>query len=484
MDRKQLIHMSSITLAVAMAVVALATLAAGVGSTLAAESRPKGQGEMTLPVVGKAITATNGCTVFLPLAFRQYERRRDPNDTEYVAGTQWPLKVINAPQAWYVSTGDGVLVAIVDTGVDMGHPDLLSDLWVNSGEIANNDKDDDGDGYVDDVYGWDFIEEDGEPWDRNGHGTHVAGIACAVTDNGRGIAGVGWNAHILAVRVLNERGEATSLEVAAGIRYAADRGAKVISLSVGGYGTDKTLQDAVSYAQGKGALLIAAAGNDNRDDLFYPAAYGGVIGVAATDANDARASFSNYGSYVDVAAPGVNVYSTMPTYRFYKQGSGYKQNYDYMSGTSMAAPHVSGLAALLWSWRPSATADQIAAMIVNGAQDLGTPGWDPYYGYGRIDAIMSLYAPATVATPPRANAASPMVSSEIEEELIVHLRPALMSQANTVLSRYGATIIKCDAHLRLCRVRVDPSRAHAIAKVLELDSGVIYAHLNHRFYAQ
>jgi thermitase len=282
-----------------------------------------------------------------------------PNDP-YYGPYQWNLPKIRAPQAWDVVTGTTqVVIAIVDTGVDYTHPDLASSrLWL----------------------GWDFANSDNNPMDDEGHGTHVAGIAGANTNNNRGVAGVCWGCGLLAVKVLDASGGGYDSWVADGIRYAADWGASsgkrtVINLSLGSPYPSSVLADAVAYAQGKGALIVAAAGNNGLNQLFYPAAYPGVIGVAATDSSDQRASFSNSGSHVDIAAPGVDILSTL-------NGGAYA----WADGTSMAAPHVAGVAGLVWSARPALTASQVCGALLRTAVDLGTPGRDDIYGYGRLNA--------------------------------------------------------------------------------------------------
>jgi thermitase len=242
-----------------------------------------------------------------------------------------------------------VWIAIVDTGVQYDHPDLSGKVYL----------------------GYNFVDGNWDPYDLNGHGTHCAGIAAAVTDNGIGIAGMAPNASILAVKVLDANGSGTLDNVASGIEYAADAGANVISLSLGGPSGSTTLQNAVDYAWNKGAVLVAAAGNNGSSAPTYPAYYSNVISVAATDSNDNKPSWSNYGSWVDVAAPGVNIYSTYPTNR-----------YAYLSGTSMATPHVSGLAALLAA--QGRTNSQIRAAIQNTADPIAGTG--TYWKYGRINA--------------------------------------------------------------------------------------------------
>ncbi|WP_376788680.1 S8 family peptidase [Thermoflexus sp.] len=283
-----------------------------------------------------------------------------PNDPYYYE-YQWNLPKIRAPQAWDVSTGSSsVVIAIVDTGVDYTHPDLTSMRL---------------------RLGWDFVHNDSDPMDDEGHGTHVAGIAGANTNNGVGIAGVCWGCDLLAVKVLAATGRGWDSWVAQGIRYAADWGAAsgkrtVINLSLGGRDPSRILADAVAYAQGKGALIIAAVGNDGQNQLVYPAAYPGVIGVAATDSDDQQASFSNSGAHVDLAAPGVDILST------FWGGTGYI----FADGTSMATPHVAGVAGLVWSARPALTADQVCGILLRTAVDLGSPGRDDIYGYGRVNA--------------------------------------------------------------------------------------------------
>lgn len=321
----------------------------------------------------------------------------EPNDPCYGDGTQWGPQKIFAPQAWDFCKGDSnVVVAVIDWGVDLQHPDLATEMWTNASEIPDNGIDDDGNGYIDDVYGWDFANNDNDPrQDDYGHGSHVAGIAAAATDNGVGIAGVAFNSRIMAVKVGYtdpDTGKhlARYTDIAYGIMYAADNGAKVINLSLGGYGYSSGLKGAVNYAWDAGCVLVGAAGNNNKSDPLYPAAYDNVIGVSATDQNDARASWSNYGAHVAVAAPGSSIYST------YWNGS---STYAYMSGTSMAAPHVAGLAALLFAQDDTRTNAAVRSVIERSADDLGDVSWDQYYGYGRINAYKALGTTSAVIEP-------------------------------------------------------------------------------------
>ena len=317
----------------------------------------------------------------------------EPNDPYYGDGTQWGPQRIQAPPAWDLTTGDpDVVIAVVDWGVDLQHPDLASEMWTNPGEIAGNGIDDDGNGYTDDVYGWDFANDDNDPQDDFGHGSHVGGIAAAATDNGVGVAGVGFNSRIMAVKVGDATtGTAAYSDLAYGILYAADNGAKVINLSLGGYAFSGFLQAVVNYAWDAGCVLVGAVGNHNLSDLFYPAAYDNVIGVSATDQGDNKASWSNYGSQVSVAAPGVSIYST-----YWNGGSTYAN----MSGTSAAVSHVVGVAALLFAQDGARTNATVRSLIEENADDLGDAGWDQYYGHGRVNAYRAVIAqPPPTPTP-------------------------------------------------------------------------------------
>jgi len=312
----------------------------------------------------------------------------EPNDPYHNDGHQWGPQKIFAPQAWDLCTGaSNVVIAVLDWGVDLQHPDLATEMWTNPGEIAGNGIDDDGNGYVDDVYGWDFANDDHDPQDDYGHGTHMAGIAAAATDNGVGIAGVAFNSSIMAVKVGDgTTGQAAYSDIAYGLMYAADNGAKVINLSLGAYAYSSFLGGAVSYAWDAGCVIVGAAGNNNKSDSFYPAAYDNVIGVSGTDQNDAKASWSNYNSYagpynVAVAAPGVSIYSS-----YWNSGS----TYAHMSGTSMSAPHVAGLAALLFAQDGTRSNATVRAIIEETADDLGDAGWDQYYGHGRVNAYRAV----------------------------------------------------------------------------------------------
>jgi thermitase len=267
---------------------------------------------------------------------------------------QWALKNVDAAGAWDVNMGSKkTLLAIVDTGVDYNHPDLA--------------------GRVD--KGRDFINNDDDAMDDQGHGTHCAGIAAATANDGIGIAGLAPNVNILAVKVLSASGGGSYESVASGITYAADRGAHIISMSLGGGASSQALQDAVDYAKSKGALVVAAMGNNGRESKSYPAACDGVMAIGATDINDGKASFSQYGTWISVGAPGHNILSTIPG-----------NKYAVYSGTSMATPYAAGLAALVKDTFPSMTAAQIREKIEKSADDVGTAGFDKQFGHGRINA--------------------------------------------------------------------------------------------------
>lgn len=254
---------------------------------------------------------------------------------------------IDAPEAWGVQTGAQVVIGVIDTGVDYLHPDLAANIWTNPDEVPGNGIDDDGNGYVDDVHGWDFVNNDNDPMDDHSHGTHCSGTIAAIGDNGIGVAGVCWHARIMPLKFLDAGGYGTTANAVLALEYATANGARVTSNSWGGGSYSSALYEAIAAARDAGALFIAAAGNDAADnDLYphYPSSYDldNIIAVAATDRNDAMAGFSCYGATsVDLGAPGVDVYSCLP-------GS----NYGFKSGTSMATPHVSGAAGLFWSEHP------------------------------------------------------------------------------------------------------------------------------------
>lgn len=291
-----------------------------------------------------------------------------PNDTNY--GQQWGFPKIWADLAWDVTTGNSsVLVAVVDTGVDTDHGDLLENLTPYP-------------------YGNDYVSGDSDPNDGHGHGTHVAGIIAAVTNNNTGVAGVSWYSKILAVRVLDNLGNGWTSDVIKGIRYAADQNARVINLSLGDTQPSSALQDAVDYARGKSCVVIAAAGNDGTTEKNYPAACNGVIAVGATDSNDNKASFSNYGDWITVVAPGANIWSTFPNHSHTLSSGTF--NYASLQGTSMATPFVSGVAALILSRFPALANTEVELRLKRGVDDLGASGKDSVYGYGRINAAKAI----------------------------------------------------------------------------------------------
>ena len=313
-----------------------------------------------------------------------------PNDPKY--STQAPyLNRLEMPAAWNYTTGQpNVIIAVLDTGVYTNHEDLAGGIWTNPREIPGNGIDDDGNGFIDDVHGWNFALNNNAVADDYGHGTHVAGIAAARINNGIGIAGMAGGATIMPVKVFSPPPNVlgTYEDLIRAIIYATDNGARVINMSLGATSYSRGEEAAVDYAWNHGVVVVAAAGNTGRNTYHYPAAHRNAIAVAATDAYDNRAGFSTYGDFIDVAAPGASVYSTLMS-----------GGYGYMSGTSMATPHVAGLAALLFSLNPQLTNAQVRELIEQNADDLGAAGWDPYFGYGRINARKALAAVAPSPQP-------------------------------------------------------------------------------------
>jgi thermitase len=305
-----------------------------------------------------------------------------PNDPWF--GNQWGMVKVQAPQAWDVTTGSpSINIAILDTGIDLDHPDLANKIISNI-NFSNS-------ATTDDIYG---------------HGTHVAGIAAAITNNGIGVAGLGYSATIMNVKVLGDTGSGAYSGIASGIIWAADNGAEVINLSLGGSSASSTLEAAINYAWAKGVVVVAAAGNNGNSAPFYPAYYTNCIAVAGTDSLDRRAGWSNYGDWVDVAAPGVNIVSTL-----------INGGYGIMSGTSMASPHVAGLAALVFTAVTDSNGngrlnDEVRARIQANCDDIGVNG----IGSGRINAYKAVGG--STPPPPPTGSITGKVTDAAENSLI------------------------------------------------------------------
>lgn len=310
----------------------------------------------------------------------------------------WGMHRINPEAAWDLTTGStNVVVAGIDTGIDRNHEDLSANTWTNSGEIPNNGIDDDNNGYVDDYYGWNFVSNSSDPLDNNGHGTHTAGTIAGTGNNSVGVVGVNWQSRLMALKFLDQNGNGSTSNAVKALQYAADNGAKVSSNSWGCNCASKAVDDAVQYEHDKGMVIVAAAGNNSADALdFSPANNDNVITVGATDSTDALASFSNYGQKVDVVAPGVDILSAKSSMNNVCSASSYVGTaYCRLSGTSMATPHVAGLAALLLSRNPNLTNEEIRQLIRGHAYDLGTVGKDQSFGYGLINVSASVSAATT-----------------------------------------------------------------------------------------
>lgn len=301
-------------------------------------------------------------------------------------------KDIDALEAWDAGfTGaPTVVVGVIDTGTDYNHPDLSANMWVNPGEIAGNGIDDDGNGIVDDIHGADFVNNDGDPMDDNGHGTHTAGTIGAVGSNDIGVVGVAWDVKIMALKFLSSGGSGSTANAIKCINYAKAKGAVITNNSWGGGKKSNALQDAISASN---ALFIASAGNSGSSQVSYPAGYSldNIVSVAATDANDVLASFSNYSAtWVDLGAPGVDTLSTVPN-----------GGYGLMSGTSMAGPHVAGAAALLFQHMGGATVASVKARLLSTVDSVASLAGKCVSG-GRLNLKTALGAPdfGPDSTPP------------------------------------------------------------------------------------
>jgi len=330
---------------------------------------------------GKDVTAAVRQAAAAPgVAFAEpvyvYSPARLPNDARY--GDLWGMAKIGAPLVWNRSTGArNVVVAVVDDGVALDHPDLAPNLWRNPSELADNARDDDLDGYVDDVNGYDFVDDDGDPspartGEERWHGSHVAGTIGAAGDNRLGVAGVNWRVSLMALRAIGPRG-GRSDQLAKAIDYASDHGARVINASWGGGGTSLVISNAVARANRKGVLFVAAAGNESAASPSFPANLksDNVISVGAAGPDDLLAPFSDRGAMV--AAPGVGILSTTSP-----------GHYDEYDGTSMAAPHVTGAAALLWALHPRATVEEMRKAILSSAVAMRG------VQHGRLDVALAL----------------------------------------------------------------------------------------------
>ncbi len=323
---------------------------------------------------------------------------------------QWALKRIGfdtnakTKQSLWPEYAQSVNVAVIDTGVDMFHPDLLGAVWINTKEIPGNNKDDDNNGYIDDVHGWNFVDSNNNISDNNGHGTIVSGIIAAWTGNGLGISGVNPWARIMPIKATDFNNKGWSINLAQAILYAVDNGAKIINISIGGENLSYAEKFALDYALDKGVLIVVAAGNKGTDTKnFFPAGLENVITVASTDVNDNRINFSNWGKQVDIAAPGTDILSLRAlgtdylvlerqTYKPQVAIVGKDRQYYRTSGSSFSAPLVSGVASLILSEKPNFNVEQLRRMIIYSAKDIDVPGRDQYTGYGIVDAKAALEA--------------------------------------------------------------------------------------------
>ncbi len=327
----------------------------------------------------------------------------------------WNIQKINLPSAWEDTTGsENVVVAVIDTGIDNTHPDLKQNIWQNTGEIANNGVDDDGNGFKDDIQGWNFINDNNDLSDINGHGTHVAGIIGAVGNNdtnhledtGTRLVGTNWKISLMPVKFITSRG-GSDFDAASAINYAVDNGASIINASWGGVFPSPIVSEAINYAHSKGVIFVAAAGNYNQTASTYsPANEPNVIAVSSTNYQDEKSCFSNFGIVVDVAAPGGDATrcggvddGILSARSSTTNREGVGEYYLLASGTSMAAPHVAGIAALIKAKNPDFTNEEIRHILRNSADPIFGTNWNENVGYGRVNAAQALSSSSPPPTP-------------------------------------------------------------------------------------
>ena len=311
-----------------------------------------------------------------------------PNDPDFVS--EWHLTKIQAPSAWGITTGSAAItIAFADSGVDPTHEDLASKL----------------------VPGWNFLTGTSNTADDQGHGTETAGSAAAATNNGVGVAAAGWLNTIMPLEIVDSTGSASYSNVASAITYAADHGVRIVNVSLAGPSDSSTLESAVSYAWNKGTVVFASAGNYSTSAPYYPAACTNAVAVSATDANDNLSSYSNFGNWITLSAPGDSILSTI-------NGGGY----GYVSGTSFSSPIAASVAALVLSVRPSLSASALVSLLEQNSDDLGAPGFDPSFGWGRVNAYKAVLAAANMTvdtTPPIVSISNPASGAAVAGTLPV-----------------------------------------------------------------
>ena len=297
-----------------------------------------------------------------------------PDDPRF--GQQWAPTKIHSPDAWDISLGThDVIVASIDTGTVLNHEDLIDANWVNVGEIPANGIDDDNNGFIDDVNGWDFVRNNNQVNDVFGHGTQVAGIMSAGVNNGIGVAGMG-STTVMHVKWWHTSGSDAS--VAASAFYAVDNGARALNMSLSGGGLLPLTEEAMDYAEANNVLSVAAAGNHGGSNKHYPAGYDNVMAISGININDVKPGFSGWGSHIDIAGPTEGITSTGP--------GGPTDYVNNFSGTSASTPHVTGVAGLVLSINPDLTAVELRQLLRDTAEDVGDPGFDLLFGFGRVDA--------------------------------------------------------------------------------------------------
>lgn len=324
---------------------------------------------------------------------------------------QWALGKIgftkkgSGKSAWDIETGEGqtVIVAVLDSGLDYLHPDLKkSSVWQNPKPFKPKE---DPNGVVDDLIGWNFVENMNNPWDDDGHGTFVAGLIAAHTNNDHGIAGINWGVKIMPLKIMNVFGKGRVFNAARAIVYAVEHGARVINLSMEVEELTDAAQQAVDYAYANGVLVVVAAGNAGSETIGKaPVSMAHVLPVGAIDLHDERAGFSNWGRHIKIVAPGVDILSLrarrtdfmlVSGAKNYQSGESFvgpESQFMRASGTSFSAPLVSAVASLLWAKNPDLTNEQVERMLLESADDIGLPGWDHYFGAGRLNAYKALKA--------------------------------------------------------------------------------------------